>query len=120
MTLKQFIAENNGATFKRTVTRGATIEDIDAMRAELETIAKNNDATLTEDETTFRLEEYSNVWLKPRVEREKVATLHIRSNATEFDGVRGELPKAGELLANGRGFTKDYRHIAYKYERVEA
>lgn len=117
MTKAQFIKQNNGKLFKRIVTKGLTIEDIDQMRVELTALAEQNGATLVETAGAFSLKEYGNVWLKPRVEREKVATLFFKSNATEFDGGRGELPLASEI--DGDAFTKDYGTIAYRYELVK-
>ena len=118
MNKTQFIKANNGKQFKRIVTKGLTIEDIDTMRKELLNIALENDTELTEDANSFKLDEYGQVWLKPKMNREKIATLYFKTNATEFDGGRGELPLASEI--DGNGFNKDYGHVAYRYELVNA
>lgn len=122
MTLKDFIATYNGATFKRTVIKGATIADIPAMRAELEEACKAQGLRLVENVGTWDVYDGEHAtgqkFLKPRVERELVGTLEFKSNRTIFDGGVGELPKASEL--DGLSFTKDYGNIAYKYEVVEA
>lgn len=117
-TLKQFKEQNNGRLFKRIVTKGPTIEDIDKMREELQKLADENNVTLSENEKVFSFEKTGNVWIKPVLPRELVGTLFFKSNATEFEGGRGELPKLDEI--DETGFDKDYGWIAYRYELVNA
>lgn len=117
-TKKQFIALYNGRQFKRIVTKGTTIEDIDKLREELEYIAKQNDTTLVETDSKFTLEGFNNVFIKPVQKRETIGTLVFTSNAIKFNNgestTTGGLPSADVI--HDTYFTADYGNVAYRYE----
>lgn len=121
MTKAQFIRDNNGKTFKRTVIKGATIEDTDAMHAKLVAMATEQGMTIIDNGNVWAVadngQETGQLFFKPRIERETTAIMEFKSSFTMFAGGRGDLPTASEI--DGDAFTKDYGNVALRFELVK-
>ena len=110
MSKASFIRENNGKLFKATVTGMNTIEDIPAMRIELQKIAKNNNTELIEKDNSFSLKDFNAFWDKPKIKREYTGTIKFKS--TTYIVKRSDIDRDsfGDIPASDH-FTEDSFYI---------
>ncbi len=103
----EFIKRSNGQQFMRTLSGVPSIEDTDAMRAELQKLADDNGLELREDATTWTIS--NRVWFKPRMHKREIVRVFFRSKDYDvYTNAREELREriGGGTIPPASEFTR--------------